>query len=166
MKILKKLWAGHWWCMPLIPAFGRWISVSSRTAWSPDWVPGWPPKLQEEILFQKSNKKEGEFVESTHSIAHLFVLIYDNVESISPGRCSLCKAQVHLQMSCYWNPFECWSLLQIWWYFVTIHRATSHFNQNPWFRPNIGISWKSWAWRQGPGYFRIWGFGGMGAPGS
>jgi hypothetical protein len=39
----KKKLSGQWWCTPLIPALGgrgRWISVSSRKAWSMEQVPG------------------------------------------------------------------------------------------------------------------------------
>jgi hypothetical protein len=48
--------AGAWWHMPLIPALEAGGFLSSRPAWSTEWVPG-QPGIHREILSQKKKKK-------------------------------------------------------------------------------------------------------------
>jgi hypothetical protein len=54
--ITRVILAEWWWVTPLNQALGgrgRWISKSSRPAWSTEWVPG-QPGLDSETLSQKN----------------------------------------------------------------------------------------------------------------
>ena len=53
----NKIATGQWWCLPFIPALGRWISVSSRPAWSTELVPGQLGLLHRETLSQKNQNQ-------------------------------------------------------------------------------------------------------------